>query len=110
MSRAFRRYRIAVSTPLATLMLALGVAVPVMERADFARAPVVESEHEPGTCPTPHDHTVCTQVGANHAAPGRDGARRSSAVVRDTFGTPPTEEARDARVSRSVSARAPPRA
>ena len=58
----------AVTAPLATLMLLLSVAVPLVERADFIAETVVESEHDPANCPTPHDHTVCTQVGANHAA------------------------------------------
>lgn len=64
-----RRFRKRVSSSLGLLLLALSVAVPVLERADLSHAPVVESEHQPGSCPQPHDHTVCTQVGANHAAP-----------------------------------------
>ncbi len=64
-----RRYdnptRKALAAWLPTLLLVLSVAVPVLERAEFAHEPVVESEHNPATCPPAHDHTVCTQVGAN---------------------------------------------
>jgi hypothetical protein len=54
-------------TLLATLMLALSVAVPLLERADLSLDPVAESAHEPGTCARAHDHTICTQVSANVA-------------------------------------------
>ena len=47
------------------LMLTLSIAVPVLERADLADEPVVESEHNPAECPPGHDHTICTLVGAN---------------------------------------------
>ena len=53
---------------LPALMLALSVAVPALEREEIAHETVVESEHNPGTCPTAHDHTVCTQVSANLSA------------------------------------------
>lgn len=60
--------RKSVSVWLAALMLSLSVAVPVLERADLVHAPVAESQHAPGSCPSAHDHTVCTQVGANLSA------------------------------------------
>jgi len=50
------------------LMLTLSIAVPVLERADLADEPVVESEHNPAECPPGHDHTICTLVGANLSA------------------------------------------
>ena len=50
---------------LSALLLALSVAVPALERAEFAHESAIESEHDPAHCPTAHDHTVCTQVGAN---------------------------------------------
>lgn len=53
------------STGVMLLMLTLSFAVPLMERADQSHAPVVESTHDPASCPPGHDHTVCTQVGAN---------------------------------------------
>lgn len=52
---------------LATLTLVLSVAVPLMERADLSLEPVAESAHDPATCAPSHDHTICTQVGANVA-------------------------------------------
>lgn len=47
------------------LMLTLSFAVPLMERADQSNAPVLESAHDPASCPPGHDHTVCTLVGSN---------------------------------------------
>ena len=57
--------RAGLATGIAILMLTLSVAVPVLERGTFVDRPVVEQEHAPGDCPSGHDHTVCTQVGAN---------------------------------------------
>ena len=57
-------------------MLTLGVVIPVLERAETVNEPVAESEHNPATCPSGHDHTVCTQVGANLPARVESDARR----------------------------------
>ncbi len=46
-------------------MLTLSAVAPAMERAELVHEPVAESEHYPAQCPPTHDHTVCTQVGAN---------------------------------------------
>ena len=51
------------------LLLTLSVALPVLERSDIVSEPVAESEHNPATCPSGHDHTICTQVGVNMALP-----------------------------------------
>lgn len=53
-------------------MLALGVAVPVLEQGSFFHHPVAESAHDAGECPSGHDHTICTQVGANLAIDSDD--------------------------------------
>jgi hypothetical protein len=79
-------------------MLMLSVVVPALERAEVENAPVAESSHNPAECPTGHDHTVCTQVGANLSAPSGDAAtafafavtgattlRRSETVAADAF-------------------------
>ena len=60
--------RKTVSVCLTALLSLLSVAVPALERAEFAHESAVESEHNPAHCPTAHDHTVCTQVGANLSA------------------------------------------
>ncbi|MDH3270968.1 MAG: hypothetical protein OEN56_06525 [Gemmatimonadota bacterium] len=62
--------RLGTSAVIALLMLTLSVAVPVIEQGALFDRPVVEAEHEPGDCPSGHDHTVCTQVGANLAFEG----------------------------------------
>jgi hypothetical protein len=54
---------------LSALVIASGGLLPVLERAHVVHETVVESQHAPGECPQSHDHTVCTQVGANSAAP-----------------------------------------
>ena len=61
--------RQAVSVGLSAVMFVIWISVPLLERADLVHEPVVESEHNPSTCPPAHDHTVCTQVVANLAAP-----------------------------------------
>jgi hypothetical protein len=109
MTRTRRSFRAALASPLAAVLLTLSVVVPVMDRADFAHAPVVESEHQPGSCPTPHDHTVCTQVGANHAAPGAGEAGQSLRAVQRVGVVFEVRASRDTRAHRSTSARAPPR-
>lgn len=57
------------SLGISLLILMLSVVVPVLERAEVENAPVAESAHNPAECPTGHDHTICTQVGANLSAP-----------------------------------------
>ena len=52
-------------------MLAMSLTVPVLERAEMVDGPVAESEHDLATCPTAHDHRICTQVGANLSATSR---------------------------------------
>lgn len=61
-------------TPRAVLSLLLGVLVlgqavltPLLERSEGGRRSVLESRHVAGSCVVGHDHTLCTQVGANRA-------------------------------------------
>jgi len=61
--------RRGISVGISLLMLTLSVVVPVLERGSIFDRPIVEREHNPGDCPSGHDHTVCTQVVANHGAP-----------------------------------------
>ena len=63
--------RRAFSAWLSALMVALSVAVPILERADLDHHVRWESEHDPGLCAPAHDHTICTQVGANLSMPAR---------------------------------------
>ena len=60
--------RRAIAGPLLLLTSLSGLAGPFLELADLPTATVIESEHDPASCPAPHDHRICTQVGANHAA------------------------------------------
>ncbi len=54
-------------------MVALSVAVPLVARADLDHHERWESEHSAGVCAPAHDHTICTQVGANLSLPSRTG-------------------------------------
>ena len=75
--------RQTVSVWVTAAMLVMTVAVPLLERADVVHEPVVEREHDPATCPPAHDHTICTQVVANVAAPSAPVERhRPHGVVR----------------------------
>lgn len=58
---------------MSALLLALSVAVPIVERADLDRREHWESEHQTGVCTPAHDHTICTQVGANLSLPAHVG-------------------------------------
>lgn len=74
--------RAALAAGLSMLMLTLSVAVPVLEQGSLFHHPVAESAHNPGECPSGHDHTICTQVGANLAIDTNDvdGPQAPSAV------------------------------
>ena len=50
---------------IATLLVAVSVAVPVLDAGRAVSSLVLESEHHASSCLTGHDHTVCTQVGSN---------------------------------------------
>lgn len=76
MNQSRRGALAALAAPLSALIVVLSVAVPLLERADIRHESAVESQHDPSTCPTAHDHTVCTQVGANHVAPSGGVGRR----------------------------------
>lgn len=70
-----RTVRQVLGTCLWALLVALSVAVPVLERADLGRGTAFESQHDPATCSPGHNHTLCTQVGASHALPSRQDMR-----------------------------------
>jgi hypothetical protein len=77
MTRTGGPVRKSVSLGMSLLMLVMTVAIPVLERSELVNQPVAESEHNPATCPTGHDHTVCTQIGANAAAPAARVSQRA---------------------------------
>ena len=71
---------------LATLLMVLSVAVPVLDAGEKGPGAVVESEHNPSTCVRGHDHTICTQLGASHGytseAPRHGGGFTRPAIPR----------------------------
>lgn len=66
-----RYARRAFAAWLSVLVLVLSAVVPILERADLDHHERWESEHAPGACTPAHDHTICTQVGANLSLPSR---------------------------------------
>ena len=81
MNQKGKLLRQAVSVGLSAVMLVIWISVPLLERADLVNESVVESEHNPSTCPPAHDHTVCTQVVANLAAPSAGQEKQQQDVV-----------------------------
>jgi hypothetical protein len=76
-NRAFALHRCVPAAALATLLLGLSAALPLMDasRRD-EKSPVLESAHDEATCAHGHDHGICAQVGANAGIatePGRHG-------------------------------------
>jgi hypothetical protein len=110
MKRTGRPIRKAFSAGLALLMLTLSVAVPLLERADISTGPVAESKHNPGTCPPAHDHTVCTQVASNLAAPAPSQEARLGNVVPHETSPADVVSAVPAAFPEGHPSRAPPRA
>ena len=81
MNQKGKTIRQAVSVGLFAVMLITSMSIPLLERADLVGEPVVESEHNPSTCPPAHDHTVCTQVVANLAAPSVGQEKQQQDVI-----------------------------
>jgi hypothetical protein len=65
MMRPESRTRRPLGLLLCALILGSSVAAPLLERGGFFTHAAVESEHDPAVCAHPHDHRICTQVGAN---------------------------------------------
>ena len=63
----FRTQRRVVAPYLATVLVATGALVPILDAGSQTRRVVIESEHDAATCVVGHDHTICTQVGSNLA-------------------------------------------
>ena len=72
------RLRAILSAPLAALMLTSSVLMPLIERADLGREPVVESQHDPNRCPPAHDHSVCVLSNGSTASLAAPGANDSA--------------------------------
>jgi hypothetical protein len=55
------RYNLArwLGVPLTAVLLALTVALPLMESRDWRGGPVLEAKHDPAHCIQGHDHRLC---------------------------------------------------
>ena len=96
------------SIGLSLLMLAMSLAGPVMERSEIVGGPVAESEHDPATCPTAHDHRICTQVGTNLPAASRVQDHRIAYAGISMATRPDTPMGISAAISEGHPSRAPP--
>jgi hypothetical protein len=83
MMRSESRARKALGLSLCVLILGSSVAAPLLERGGFFAHPMLESEHDPSACAHPHDHRVCTQIGANLALASRTHENRVAHVFVD---------------------------
>jgi hypothetical protein len=109
MNSVGRGIRRAIGVPLAVLMLAPSVVIPILDRAEFEHQLAVEQPgHDPSTCPPGHDHNLCLQVRANHPVPSVGTAcLRSDEVV--WFVEPQAPSAFSPRLARATHhPRAPP--
>ena len=68
MNRTVDLARKSASLGISLLMLAVSYAIPVVEGSESVNGLVFEKEHDPATCPTAHDHRICTLVGGNPSA------------------------------------------
>lgn len=84
-----RGLRRTLSPFLASVMLVLSVAVPVLDTDRATVAPVLESDHARGECVVGHDHTLCAQVGASRALPATESRLPLPTLrITDSEGTP----------------------
>ena len=83
MVRSESRARRPLVLALCALILGSSITVPLLERGGFFGQPHVESEHDPTTCAHPHDHRVCTQIGANLALASETHQHRVAHVLVD---------------------------
>ena len=89
-----KQIRRVLGPALASAMLFLSVAVPVFERADVTRGPLLEGQHAPGSCAATHDHGICTQLGASTSlAAGADLAVEAATDRVSDFTAPPAHHA-----------------
>jgi len=108
MERAIGLARKGALLGISLLMLAMSLAVPVLERAEMVDGPVAESEHDPTACPTAHDHRICTQVGANFSAASRVQKHRLAYAVLPVATRPETPRGASVALSEGHPSRAPP--
>lgn len=93
---------------LATLLMVLSVAVPVLDAGEKGRGPVVESEHNPSTCVRGHDHTICTQLGASRGL-ASEGPRHGGGFSRAAMHRPlASDDVAPSAAFRDHHSRAPP--
>lgn len=93
---------------MSALMVMLSAAVPMLDVADLRTGTTVESQHDPASCAPSHDHTVCTQVGANHALAGGTPARAPATLVQSRVPLPALRSVLGSVLADGHPTRAPP--
>lgn len=100
----------ALSTLLAGVLLGTFVLVPLLDRNQAARTPALETEHHAATCVSGHDHTICTQVGANLWIAPADGSTLAHRPRLQMLTSAGTVDVASLRTHTSTWSRAPPAA
>lgn len=95
---------------LCALILGTNLAEPLLERGGFLAHAAIESEHDPATCAHPHDHRICTQVGANLSLGSRTHDHRVAHVFVDALPASVQLAASDRPLREGPPSRAPPQA
>lgn len=93
---------------LCAVILGANVATPLLERGGFLAHAAIESEHDPATCAHPHDHRICTQVGANLSLGSRTQDHRVAHAFLDAAPTSAPLTASDRPLREGPPSRAPP--
>lgn len=102
-----KRLRRAISSVAGALILVLAVVAPVIEAGDFAHSVAVESDHG---ChgPSPHEHWIHAQLGANPGLPSVSRTESHLAVASPMGREPVSNSATQAATPGLPEARAPP--
>ena len=84
-----RRTRRILGPLLGAAVLSTSLLVPLLDRTAAVPDAALETEHHAATCLAGHDHTICTQVGANLPGPG-DGHPAADPDRLGRVASPPT--------------------
>jgi hypothetical protein len=108
MTRSESRTRRPLGLLLCALILGSSLAEPLLERGGFVSQAAVESEHDPARCAHPHDHRICTQVGANLSLASNEHDHRVAHVFVDATPTHDARSSSDRAPTQGPPSRAPP--
>lgn len=62
-----RAHRRQVAGVLGVIVIAVSIALPVLDAREPTDEPAVETAHEPGRCASRHDHAACSHLARSQA-------------------------------------------